>query len=87
MDRLDVLSGTYSNQPILEPAIRTFDFPFSLRRESIDKLDPTFLKYLFPLGINIIGDEIVFPPDGVSALDEAENGVAIGVIGVRRPMA
>jgi hypothetical protein len=87
MDRLDVLPGTCSDQSVLEPAIRTFDFPFSLRRESIDKLDPAFLKHLFPLGINIIGDEIVFPPDGVPALDETENGVAIGVIGVRRPMA
>jgi hypothetical protein len=87
MDRLDVLPGTCSDQSVLEPTIRELDFPLGLRRERIDKLDPAFLKRLFPLGIDIIGDEIVFPPDGVPALDETENRVAIGVIGVRRPMA
>ena len=81
-DGLDVFSGTGSDQSILEPAIGPFDLAFGLRGERIARLDVTVAKDPFPLGVDIIGDQIMFSPDGVPALDETENGVAVGVIGI-----
>ena len=81
-DGLDVFSGAGSDQPILEPAIRPFDFAFGLRRERIARLDVTVPEDPFPLRVDIIGDQIMFSPDGVSALDEPEDGVKVGIIGI-----
>jgi hypothetical protein len=86
-DRLDVFSGTCSDEPILEPAIRPFDLAFGLRREGIARLDMTVPKDSFPLRIHIIRDQIVFSPERISTLDEAENGVTVGVIGIRGAIA
>jgi hypothetical protein len=86
-DGFDVFSGTGSDEPILEPAIRPFDFAFGLRRERIARLDVTVPKDPFPLWVHIIGDQIMFSPDGIPALDEAENRVAVGVIGIGSAIA
>ena len=69
-DRLDVFSGTGSDEPILEPAIRPFHLAFGLWREGIARLDVTVAKNPFPLGGDIIRDQIVFSPERVPALDE-----------------
>jgi len=63
--------------------IGAFDLPLGLRREGIAKFYPAFLKDLLPLGIDIVRHEIVLPPDRVPAQDEAEDGVAVGAVGVR----
>lgn len=51
------------------------------------ELDLEFAKNLFPLGIDIVGDKIMLSPIGVPALDETENGVGVGVIGIGDPPA
>jgi len=71
---LNVFSGTSSYQPILEPAIRSFDLTFSLRRERIARFDMAFSQNLFPLGIDVIGLKIVFAPERITTLNEPENG-------------
>lgn len=81
-DRLGIFSGAGSDEPILEPAIGPFDLAFGLRGERIARLDVTVAKDPFPLGVDIIGGQIMFSPDGIPALDETENGVAVGVIGI-----
>jgi hypothetical protein len=86
-DGFNVFPRTCPDDSVLKPAVGTFDLPLGLRREGIAKLYPAFLKNLFPLWIDIIRHEIVLPPDRVPALDEAEDGVAVGVVGVRDPIA
>ena len=81
-DCLDIFSGTGSDEPILKPAIRPFHLAFGLRRECIARLDMTVPQDPFPLRIHIIRNQIMLPPDGVAALDEAQNRVAVGVIGI-----
>jgi hypothetical protein len=87
VDELDVFPGAGSDESILEPAIRPFDLAFGLRREGITGVDPTVLEDPFPLRVDFVGDEIVFPPEGIAALDKAENGVRIGVVGIRDSIA
>ena len=82
-DHLDIFSGAGADESILEPAIRSFDLAFGLGREGITRLDVAFSEDPFPLGIDIIGDQIVLSPERVPALDEPENGVTVGVIGIR----
>lgn len=86
-DGLDIFSGTGSDESILEPAVRPFHLAFGLRREGIARLDVTVSQDPFPLRVDIIGDQIMFSPDGVPALDEAENGVTVGVIGIGSTIA
>jgi len=86
-DGLDVFSGPGSHESILEPAIRPFDFAFSLRRECIARLDVTVTQDAFPLRVYIIGNQMMFSPDGVPSLDEPENGVTVGVIGIGSAIA
>jgi hypothetical protein len=86
-DGLDVFSGTGADESILEPAIRPFDFAFGLRREGIARFDVTIPQDPFPLRIHIIRDQIVFFPERVPALDEPENGVTVGVIGIGSAIA
>jgi hypothetical protein len=81
-DQLDIFSGAGTDESILEPAIRPFDLAFGLGREGITGLDVAFSEDPFPLGIDIIGDQIVLSPERVPTLDEPENGVTVGVIGI-----
>lgn len=62
-DRLDVFSGTGSDEPILEPAIRPFNLAFGLRREGIARLDVTVPQDPFPLRVDIIRDQTIFSPE------------------------
>ena len=43
------------------------------------ELDLKFAKDLFPLGVDVVGDEVMFSPVGVPALDEAKNRVGESV--------
>jgi hypothetical protein len=45
----DIFSDTGSDQPVLEPPIRTFHFAFGLRRKGIGNFHITVLQDLFPL--------------------------------------
>lgn len=82
VDELDIFSGAGADESILEPAIGAFDLAFGLGREGVTRLYVAVSEDPFPLGIDIVGDEIVFSPERVPALDEPENGVTINVIGI-----
>jgi hypothetical protein len=72
---------------VLEPAIGSFDLPFGLGRKGIGDFYIAVLQDLFPLGSGLIGQEMVFPPDGVSSLDESEDGMGVYVVTVREPVS
>jgi hypothetical protein len=82
IDRFNVFPGTRPDDPVLEPAVRPLDLSFGLRGKRITKIDSAFLEDLFPLGIDVIRPKIMLPPDRIPALDKAENGVAVRVVGI-----
>lgn len=86
-DGIDVFSGAGSDESILEPAIRPFDFAFRLRQERIARLDVTVPQDPFPLRFHIIRHQMMFSPDGVPALDEPGNGVTVSVIDIGSAIA
>jgi hypothetical protein len=63
----DIFSDTGSDQAVLEPTIRSFDFAPGLRRKGMDDLDIALLQHLFPLRSRVIGLKVVLIPEGVSA--------------------
>lgn len=78
--------GSYAgaHQVVLEPLIGALDLTLGLGREGVNDLNPAVGQDLFPLGVDLIGDLVVISPDGVAALDEAEDGVRVHVIGKRQ---
>ena len=66
----------------MEPRIRPFHLAFGLGREGIARLDVAVAKDPFLLRINIIGDQVMLSPERAPALDEPENGVPVGIIGI-----
>jgi len=86
-DVADILSDTGSDESVLEPSIGSFDFTFGLRGKGIGNFNVTVLEDLFPLGISLIGQQMVFSPEGIPSLDEPKNGMGIDVIGVRESVA
>jgi hypothetical protein len=83
----DILPDTGSDEVVLEPAIGSFDFASGLRGEGMDDLDIAVFEDLFPLGGGLIGQEVVFIPEGVSSTDKSEDGVRIDIVGVRESEA
>jgi hypothetical protein len=86
-DLFDVFSDTGADESVLEPTIRSFDFALGLRGKGIGDLHITILKDLFPLRGGLIGEEVVFIPEGVSSPDKSEDGVRIDIVGVRKPIS
>jgi hypothetical protein len=83
----DIFSDTGSNEVVLEPGIGSFDLASGLRREGMDDLYIAVLEDLFPLRGGLIGQEVVFIPEGVSSPDKSEDGVRIDIVGVRESEA
>jgi len=79
----DILSHAGSDQAILDPPIGPFDLAFGLGREGIGHLDATIVQDLFPLRIHLVGEQMMFTPQGVPSLDEAKDGMGVDVIGER----
>ena len=77
-------SHTGPHEVILEPLVRPLNFALGLRRKCIDNLNTTVGQDLFPLGVDLVGDLVMVPPDGVAALDKTEDGVRVDVIGKRQ---
>ena len=73
-----------SHEVVLEPLIRSLNLALGLGGKGVDDLDAAVGQDLFPLGIDLIGDFVVIAPDGIAALDKAEDGVGIDVIGKRQ---
>jgi hypothetical protein len=86
LDLGDLFADTGSDQAVLKPAIRPFNFPPGLRRKRVDYLHVAIFQNLLPLGSRLIGQQVMLIPEGVSAPDKAEDGVGIDVIGVGESM-
>jgi len=83
----DIFSDTGSNQMVLEPTIGPFHFPFGLWGEGIGDFHVAILQNLLPLRSSLIGQEIMFSPEGVPSLDKPKDGMGIDIIGVREPIS
>ena len=83
----DIFPDTGSNEVVLEPAIGSFDFASGLRGEGMDDFYIAVFEDLFPLRGGLIGQEVVFIPEGVSSTDKSEDGVRIDIVGVRESEA
>jgi len=53
----------------------------------VNDLDVAILQDLFPLRGSLIGEEVMFIPEGVSCSDKSEDRVRIDVVGVRKPIS
>jgi hypothetical protein len=82
----DIFSDTDSDQPVLEPAIRAFHFPFGLWRQGIGDFHIAILKDLLPLRRGLIGQEVVLSPEGVPSLDKSEDGMGVYIVAIREPV-
>jgi hypothetical protein len=78
----DILSDTGSDESILEPAIGSFDLASGLGRKGVNHLHVAILQDLLPLGGGLVGQEVVFIPEGVSSSDKSEDRVRIDVVGI-----
>jgi len=78
----DIFSDTGSNQMVLEPAIGPFHFPLGLWGQGIGDLHIAVLQDLLPLRCGLIGQEVMFSPEGVSSLDESEDTVGVNIVGI-----
>jgi len=85
-DFFDLFSDTSADESVLEPTIGSFHFAFGLRRKGIGDLYIEILKDLLPLRSGLIGEKVVFIPEGVSASDKPKDRVGIDIIGKRKPM-
>ena len=72
---------------VLEPTIRSFDLAFGLGRKSISDFDIADLQDLFLLRGSLIGQKVVFSPNGISSLDKPEDGMRIDIVGERKAIA
>jgi hypothetical protein len=80
----DIFSDTGSNQMVLEPPVRSFDLSLRLGRERMGDFDIAVSQDLFPLRGGLIGQKVVFSPDGISSLDKSKDGMRIDIIGERK---
>ena len=53
----------------------------------MNDLDVAVLQDLFPLRGGLIGQEVVFIPEGVSSPDKSKDGVRIDIIGIRESIS
>jgi hypothetical protein len=83
----DIFTDTGSNQMVLEPTVRSFDLAFGLGRKGVSDFDIAVLQDLFPLRGDLIGQKMVFSPEGVSSLDKSEDGMRIDIVGERRAVS
>jgi hypothetical protein len=86
-DLFDVFSDTGADESVLEPTIGSFHFALGLRRKGIGDLHIAILKDLLPLRGGLIGEEVVFIPEGVSPPNKSEDRVRIDIVGVRKSIA
>ena len=82
----DVLVDTRSDNPVLQPAVGSFDLAFGLRRESVGHIHSEDAHHSSPLRISIIGLEYMLAPNTVSSLDEAKDTQRIDVVAQGEPV-
>jgi len=86
-DFFNLFSDTSADESVLEPTIGSFDFSLGLRRKGISDLHIAILNDLLPLRGGLIGQEMVFIPEGISSADKSEDGVRVDIIHVRESKA
>jgi hypothetical protein len=57
-----IFADTGSDEPVLEPAVRPFNFASGLRGKGMGDLHLAFFQNLFPLGSRLIGMKVVSIP-------------------------
>jgi hypothetical protein len=72
-DFSDILSDTRSDEPVLEPVIRPFNFASGLGGEGVNHFYIAILQDLLPLGGGFVGQEMVFIPERISTADKSED--------------
>ena len=82
-----IFTDTGSDEVVLEPTVRPFDFASGLRGKRVGDLDIAILQNLFPLRGRFIGQEVVLIPEGVPSSDKSEDRVGIDIVGVRKAEA
>ena len=82
-----VFADTGLDQPVLEPTIRSFDFASGLRGKGMGDLHIAILQDLFPLRGGLIGQKVVFIPEGVPSPDKSEDRMGIDIVGVRKAIS
>ncbi len=87
LDRGHFFADTGSDKPVLEPAVRPFDFASGLRGKGMDHLYIAVGQDLFPLGGGFIRQQVMFSPEGVSSLDKAKDGVGVDVVIIREAVS
>lgn len=86
-DFFDVFSNTGADESVLEPTVGSFHFTFGLRGQGISDFDITIFQNLFPLRGGFIGKKVVFSPERIPPLDEAEDAMGVYVVSVRESVA
>lgn len=87
LDLGHIFADTSSDQPVLEPNIRPFNFASGLRGKGMGNLHMAVFQDLFPLWGRLIGEKVVFIPEGVPSPDKSEDRVGIDVVSIRKAMA
>ena len=85
-DRRDVLPQAGPDEVVLQPAVGPFDLALRLRREGVDGLDPALADHLLPLRVDVVGQAGLPDVERIAAPDEAEDRMAVDVVGVRIPI-
>jgi hypothetical protein len=83
----DILSDTGSDESVLKPPIRSFNLTSGLGRKGVNDLHVAILQDLFPLRGGLVGQEVVFIPEGISSPDKSKDRVRIDIVGVRESIS
>jgi hypothetical protein len=82
-----IFADAGSDQPVLEPTVRPFNIASGLRGKGMSDFHIAVLKDLLPLRGCLIGEEVVFIPEGISSPDKSEDRVRIDIVGVRKAIS
>jgi hypothetical protein len=86
-DLSHIFTDTGSDEVVLEPTVRPFNFTSGLRGKGMSNLHIAVLQDLFPLRGGLIGQKVVFIPEGVPSPDKSEDRMGIDIVGVRKAIS
>jgi hypothetical protein len=82
-----IFADAGSDQPVLEPTVGSFNFASGLRGKGMSDVHIAVLENLFPLRRGLIGQKMVFIPEGISSPDISEDRVRIDIVVVRKAIS
>jgi hypothetical protein len=86
-DLSHIFTDTGSDEVVLEPTIRPFNFTSGLRGKRMSNLHIAVLQDLFPLRSGLIGQKVMLIPKGVPSSDKSEDRMGIDIVGVRKAIS